>query len=208
MRDLERCLSSIRRARTREAPRQGRRLGGILTGAAALLVVLALAGVALAGVVVYYSYTVASTPASPVFYLQDGPNYASANAMGLFTATMTGSPSNVVAGTTIDVNTVAGSSDTYLLNVLDVYNSSSITAHAYLWINGTLPTGVSMYYSTTPIHLTGSPTPPTVSGTLWVTGAQIPLSTAGPAVVEEYFAFALTGAAMGPGTLSFQYQVT
>lgn len=171
-------------------------------GLASLLVVLAISGVALASVIIVYDYSISTKPVAPQFYLQDGPNYASANALGLFTAKQTGSPANVSSGTTIRVNTTYGSANVYLLNVLDIYNSSSVTTHVYVYINGTLPTGVSMYYSPSPITFSGT----AVSGTLWATGTQIPLT--GGSAVDLYLAFALTGAATGTGTLGFQYLVT
>jgi len=171
--------------------------------ATAILSMAIMVGAAAATVIIVYSNPVSTTGVSPELYLQDGPNYASANTLGLFTATQTGSPANVVTGTTITVNTVTGSANVYLLNVLDIYNASSLTTQVYVYINGTLPTGVSMYYSSTSITFSG--TPP-VSGTLWVTGTQIPLK--GGAAADLYLAFVLTGAATGTGTLGFQYLVT
>ncbi|EQD76994.1 hypothetical protein B1B_01314 [mine drainage metagenome] len=159
-------------------------------------------GAAAATVIIVYSNPVSTTAVSPELYLQDGPNYASANTLGLFTATQTGSPANVLTGTTITVNTVTGSVNVYLLNVLDIYNASALTTHVYVYINGTLPTGVSMYYSSTAITFNGN----AVTGTLWVTGTQIPLK--GGAAADLYLAFVLTGAATGTGTLGFQYLVT
>lgn len=170
-------------------------------GLASVLVVLAISGVALASVVVVYTYSISTAPASPLIYLQDGPNYASANALGLFTATQTGTPPNVVSGTTITVNTVSGSGNVYLLNVLDIYNGSALTTPQYVYINGTLPTGVTMYYSSTSITFNGA----SVSGTSWVSGTQIRLVGA---AADLYLAFVLTGAATGTGTLGFQYLVT
>lgn len=107
----------------------------------------------------------------------------------------------MVSGTTITVNTVSGSGNVYLLNVLDIYNGSALTTPQYVYINGTLPTGVTMYYSSTSITFNGA----SVSGTSWVSGTQIRLVGA---AADLYLAFVLTGAATGTGTLGFQYLVT
>jgi hypothetical protein len=183
---------------------------GWLGGLAVPVIAILVAGIAIAAVIVFYHYPVSSQGKAPQFYLEQGSNYDTANSLGLFHATSQGTPSNISGGTTLFVNTTFGSSDTYLLNVLDVYNATSATLHkpVYLWVNGTLPTDVWMYYASSPITFTGSPTPPTLSGTNWTSGAQISLSVnAGPAV-EVYFAFVLTGTASGVGDLYFQYSIT
>ncbi len=138
------------------------------------------------------------------FYLQDGPNYASAHALGLFTVTETGSPLNVASNATIGVNTVAGSARVYLLNVLDIYNASSMDSPVYVIINGTLPSGVTMYYGTTPASFNGT-TSTIVDAAQWATGAHIQLPSLATPGADLYFAFALTGSASGSGSLTLQY---
>ncbi len=168
---------------------------------------LLVAGLVAGMVILLYSNPVSTTGTNPNFYLQQGPDYSSANTLGLFTAVESGTPSNVVSGTTIDVNTVAGSEDVYLLNVLDVYNATSaLTSHVYLYINGTLSSGVTMYYGPTHITATYSAGSYSLSGTAWTSGTQIALNGAGPAV-ELFLAFALTGSASGSGTLYFSYVI-
>jgi hypothetical protein len=130
----------------------------ITVGIALILVT----GIAIAGVFVVYYYPTSTSTATASIYLEDGPNYANAAALGLVSVSggTTGSPSTeITSGTTIGVNGVTGAENTYLLNVFEVVNSATgTTGPIYLYINGTLPVGVTLYYDGAPMTFSGSDT--------------------------------------------------
>ena len=161
-------------------------------------------GLVVASVVIGFVYPMSTSAIPSPFRLQQGPGYSIASSLGL-TSAIEDSNGNVASGTTINVNSTAHSSDVYLLNVLQIYNASTkwpAGAVASVYINGTLPAGVEMYYSTSPMTFDGT----SVSGTLWTTGAHIALP-ASSGNVELYFSFVVAGGSTGTGQLTFQYNV-
>jgi len=171
-----------------------------------LVIILLVAGVVLGEVLINYTYSVSTSSVKPKIYFEDGPYYTYAHNMGLITATMSGNPANISSSTTITINTVAGSGETYLLNVLEIYNGTSgMKGIVYIYINGTLPSIVTMYYSST-LSTLGSGTPPVPTGTQWVSGSKIHLS--GSAL---YISFVISGTSIPTsetGTLYVQYTIS
>jgi len=197
--------------------------GTSITVGIALILVM---GIAIAGVfVVYYYPTSTTSTGTATIYLEQGPNYPNANALGLVSGG-TGQATEITSTTTIDVNGVTGAEDTYLLNVFEVVNTSSgVKGPVYLYINGTLPTGVTLYWdNTTEMTFSGSPSgtysivqgPDTTksssngngsisgSGTYFTSGP-IPLTANGAGTPNTlYIAFVITGSAAGNGDLYLQ----
>jgi hypothetical protein len=91
-------------------------LGTSITVGIVLIMVMA---TALAGVFVVYIYPSTTSPATATIELEEGPNYANAAALGLVSGGA-GAGTEIVTGTTIGINGVSGSADTYLLNVFEV----------------------------------------------------------------------------------------
>jgi len=181
------------------------------------IVLIMVMATALAGVfIVYYYPTSTTSTGTATIYLEQGPNYPNANALGLVSGVETGT--EITSGTTIYVNGTTGAQDTYLLNVFEVVNiSKGVKGPVYLYINGTLPTGVTLYWdNTTEMTFKGSDSGAysivqgsgagngSKSGTDFSSGA-IPL-TASKANTPYtlYIAFVITGSASGPGTLYLQ----
>jgi len=196
-------------------------LGTSITVGIVLIMVMA---TALAGVFVVYIYPSTTSPATATIELEEGPNYANAAALGLVSGGA-GTGTEIVTGTTIGINGVSGSADTYLLNVFEVVNSSKgITGPVFVYINGSLPSGVTLYWdNTTEMTFSGSssgvykivqgaaPGNGSASGTGFTSGP-IPLKsvTSSTGVVTPYtlyIAFLITGSASGSGTLYLQVSV-
>lgn len=180
------------------------------------MVLLLVAGISVAAVFVVYEYPTSTTGTSAKIYLQEGPNYVTASGLGLVSGGASLS-STSGSGTTLGINTVSGSQSVYLLNVLEVVNTSSgITGHVYLYINGTLPSGVTLYFdNTTQMAFSGTNTGTysivqgtgtgngTLVGGVSAFSAKIPLTK----TFTVYLSFVLTGAAVGSGTLYLQTSI-
>jgi hypothetical protein len=177
---------------------------------AAISIVLAflLPALVTATVVISYTYPINTSTSTPTIYLGTGENYVTANSMHLINATNVKSPAaNVIipSGTKIYINGTSDAANTTLLNVLEIYNTSSgLKGTVNVWINGTLPTGVTMYYSASPITYSSSGSGSWISGTKWSSGAEIPL----PSSTTIYLAFQVLGTATGAASLNIQYSVT
>jgi len=178
----------------------------------ALAVMLALIVPALvtASVVISYTYTVSSSNATPDIYLVQGENYQTAYDLGLFTAsTPSTGPTGYVPAETIDVNSVSGSTNVYLMNVLEVYNStvSSFKGTVNIYITSNLNSNIVLYYSTTPLTFSSG----SISGNYLSSGSTssaIPVTTTGDVL---YIGFAITtqNSNIGsPGSFTIQYDVS
>jgi hypothetical protein len=189
--------------------------GTSLTAGIALILVM---GIALAGVFVVFTYPSTTTPASPTIYLEQGANYTNANALGLVSGGA-GPNTEITSGTSIGINGVSGAGYTYILNVFKVVNSSSgIKGPVYLYINGTLPSGVTLYFdNTTAMAFSGTKTE-TYSvvqggapgnGTLTGAGANSPFSAKIPLTKSYtlYISFLVAGTVTGTGTLYLQVSI-
>jgi len=173
-------------------------------------------GIALAGVFVVFTYPSTTTPASPTIYLEQGANYTNANALGLVSGGA-GSNTEITSGTSIGINGVSGAGYTYIFNVFKVVNSSSgIKGPVYLYINGSLPSGVTLYFDNTTamafsgtktgtysVVYGGAPGNGTLTGVNSLFSAKIPLTKS----YTLYFSFLVAGTVTGSGTLYLQVSV-
>ncbi len=153
-----------------------------------------------ATVVISYTYPTNTSAKTPYIYLAQGPNYAAANALGLFYAKQTTTaPANITSGTTIYINYTAGAGTTYLLNVLEIVNNTPAGYPVTVtFTTVSLPTGVTMYYSTSEASLSSL-------GNSVSSGTSISLPS-GTSVV--YLSFVLTSpVTSGSGTIVIQYTV-
>lgn len=169
----------------------------------AMALALLLPAVATAAVVVNNGISVNFQPtASNVVYLTSGPGYLSANQSNYI-----GVSGNNEHYTNMSVylNAVPGSGYVVLTNVLEIYNSSTSSGSVTVWINGTLPNGVSLYGSSTSQTFTGSAPSGTVILGSGVTSTALHLTTSGTA---EYLGFKLTGTASGSATINLQYTIS
>ncbi|MEM0140308.1 MAG: hypothetical protein QXZ44_06865 [Ferroplasma sp.] len=156
-----------------------------------------------ASVIINDVYPVSSNAKAPTVYLMDGPNYKTANSYGLVYAknTTASGLTFIAAGTTIDINSTSGTSDEYLLNVLEIKNSNSSAATVYL--NGSLPTGITMYVNSAPMTATSHSSTTTYSGlgTSYTPGNPISVAKSG----TEYISFAVASTTAATGTIAMNY---
>ncbi len=172
-----------------------------------------------ATVVITYTYPVTYGTASQPIYLALGPNYKDANTLGLvsisgsgWTSSTTSVDTYVPSGDTITLNAATGSSNTYLLNVLEIVNDSSVASPTYVWINtSSMPSGVHIYYNEgTPITMTsgvGSSSGVTFnSGTyLYTLGTALQITKG---ITTIYLAFVLPGTlSSSSGNIYITYQI-
>ena len=133
-----------------------------LTALSVLIAILAPTLVT-ATVILTYQYNVNSSYATPYLFLSTGENYNTANTLGLIyakTQTFTSGSSSFtyIPSGTVDVNVSDGAYSEYLLNVLAVYNiSSGLKGPVNAYINATsIPSGVTVYISTSPLIFNGN----------------------------------------------------
>lgn len=168
----------------------------------AMALAFLLPAVATAAVVVNNGIAVNFQPtASNVVYLTTGPGYTSANQSNFIGVQ---GNNQHYTNLTIDLNAVPGSGYVVLTNVLEIYNSSSANGAVTVWLNGTLPTGVTLYGSTTTQTFTGSSPSGSVILSSSVHSTAIHLTSHGAA---EYLGFELTGSASGTASISLQYTI-
>ncbi len=169
-----------------------------------------------ATVVISYTYPISVSTSNVNVYLATGENYATANEFGFMSISSISSSTTgteIPNGATITINGASGSpGNTTLLNVLEIINNTG-TSYTWnggtlnLWINGTLPSGVTLYYSTSPITF-GTP-----SGTSWISGTPVNLNSNIPITIPKgtttiYLAFQINGGVTGKGVLYIQYSPT
>ncbi|MGC8708878.1 MAG: hypothetical protein ACP5RL_01070 [Thermoplasmata archaeon] len=161
-----------------------------------------------ATVVISYTYPTSTTGVAPKVYLAQGPNYAAANAMGLFYANQVGSPANISSGTKIYFNYTYGASNEALLNVLEIVNNAPSGRTVTLTFDTlSLPTGVTMYISSS----VNSKLSYSVSGgTITIKGGN--LVSAGSYFILSsgtyYIGFLFSSNAQpGTGTIAFHYEI-
>ena len=162
-----------------------------------------------ASVVVDYQINYKASNVNPTVFLAEGPNYATANAQGLLYVNNT-TQITTTKGTTytaiennaqVKFNSTLYTSYTILLNVLElVSNTSSPTK---VWINGSLPTNVQLYITSSPESFPGSisywGSPYTLNSAILLTGG-----------TNEYITFYISGQIPSTdniGSLSVQYLV-
>lgn len=163
-----------------------------------------------ASVVLSYTYPTSTSGVAPTVYLAQGPNYAAANAMGLFYANQVGSPANISTGTKIFFNYTYGAYNEALLNVLEIVNNvkPGMGNVTITFTNLSLPSGVTMYisqYANTTLSYSVSGATISISGGSSVTtGYSTTLSTG-----TYYIGFLFSNtAAPGTGTITFHYTIS
>lgn len=117
-----------------------------------------------------------STGQSNPVYLAEGPGYSTANQLGYLA--LVGNGATSTGGQTLYINGTPGTGNTVLVNALEVVNatSSGFNGNVMLYLNGTIPSGVEVYYSATPMSYNGQSI---VGGNQLVTGTPIHLMTSG-----------------------------
>ncbi|CAC11650.1 hypothetical membrane protein [Thermoplasma acidophilum] len=111
-----------------------------------IAVALLLPTVATASVIVSDSFNVSVSSTTTGLYLSPGPNYATAHSSGYIYAPAvgTGNSENITSGSEIMVNYTEYSGTDYLMNVLEI---KDVGFSGVLYLNGSLPAGVSIYVS-------------------------------------------------------------
>ncbi|MGC9176763.1 MAG: hypothetical protein ACP5F1_06795, partial [Thermoplasmata archaeon] len=132
---------------------------------AIILIVFLLPALVLASVIITYTYPINISQEPPAVYLTTGPNYQTYNNSGQFQATVNGVPPNIWSGTTIYMNwtffyLLSSGSLPFVLQINNTLNNA-----VSLWINGSLPGSITMYYKNSPNGKN--------LGTQWVSGQKI-----------------------------------
>ncbi|MGC9166920.1 MAG: hypothetical protein ACP5GR_04665 [Thermoplasmata archaeon] len=106
-----------------------------------------------ATVVISYEYPLAFGNTQPKIYLAEGPDYNDAVDMNLIS--LKNSSNNGIMQQTIIINNVTGSDSVYLLNVLEIWNTSGWVKNGeqvYVLINVSGLSNVAVIVSTSPIN--------------------------------------------------------
>ncbi|MEM4100985.1 MAG: hypothetical protein QXI08_06010 [Thermoplasmata archaeon] len=159
-------------------------------------------------VVLSYTYPTSTSGKAPEVYLAQGPNYNAANSMGLFYAKMSGNPANISSGTTIYFNYTYGAYNEALLNVLEIVNGVTGRTVTITFDNVTLPSGVTMYISTSATELGYSVSS---TGVISITGGES-VSTGTSITLSGtpyYIGFLFSNTVIsGTGTIAFHYIIS
>ena len=158
------------------------------------IIALLLPSLVIASILISYTYQVNIGQESPLAYLTTGPNYQSYNNSGYFQATVNGVPPNIWSGTTIYINQTilflfSNKKFYYVLQINNTLNNP-IT----LWINGSLPSSINMYYISTPVGNN--------LGTQWFSGQKIIVNK------NLYLSFVVPWLSSGSGSLTFTYKLS
>jgi hypothetical protein len=164
-----------------------------------------------ATVVISYTYPTSTTNVSPQIYLTTGPEYTTAYDMDLISPTLSaGTP--ISSGTTITINFATGASQEALLNVLEIDNKTSgkSNTEVSVYIEASLPSGITMYADTSLLTASAS----TSTGAISVSGTAISSSSyttvvsAGTSWSTIYLGFLISSGATGTGKIYIYYTVT
>jgi hypothetical protein len=137
--------------------------------AVTLVLALMIPLVTTAAVVVSNNVTITTNNShSNMVYLTEGPGYNYANSSGYIG--IIGNNSKYT-NETVDISTIPGSGYVVMTNVLAVYNNSSTVNPLYVWFNGTIPSGVQLFYSNNLMTFNGS----SVSGIAMSSGNNGPI---------------------------------
>ena len=166
-----------------------------------------------ATVVLSYTYPTSTSKVAPQIYLTQGPEYTTANDMGLISTTFSSTtPINISSGTTITINFPAGAAQEALLNVLEIENATSekTNTEVSVYIEASLPSGISMYASTSQLTygVSTSTGVITVSGTPISSSSYTEVVAAGTSWGTIYLGFLNSKGATGTGTIYIYYTVT
>ena len=154
----------------------------------------ALFTISTAAVIINDPILVSTSQNNAVVYLADGPGYPLANSMGFIYANYAVSGENV----TLDLN-YSHHGGVNITNALKIVNDAGFNAQ--VWLNGTLPAYVTMYYSNTPaISAT-----PSSYGTEITSGTLIPVSSGSVLYLTIVMNTLSTQVTTGTATLTMQY---
>ncbi|MVT36203.1 MAG: hypothetical protein GPW18_05475 [Euryarchaeota archaeon] len=171
-----------------------------------------------ATVVLSYTYPTSTSNVTPQIYLTTGPEYTTANSLGLISAQLSSTtPYYISSGTTITINFVAGAGQEALLNVLQIVNGTTgkTSTQVSVYIEAALPTGITMYAGTSEATATissssGSSSILVNAGTNGISissSSYTPVVSAGTSWSTIYLSFLNTGAT-GTGYIYIYYTVT
>lgn len=107
-------------------------------------------------------------------YMAGGPGYSIANELGYLA--LTGNGQKSTGSQNLYLNTTPGTGNTTLMNSLEIVNatSSSFSGSVVLFLNGTLPSGVAIYYSNSEMSYSNGQVQ---GGTLLQTGAPVHMTS-------------------------------
>ncbi len=169
----------------------------------AIALAMLLPAVATAAVVVNNGIALNFTPsASNAVYMKAGPDYTSANQSNFIGIN---GNNEQYTNLSITLNAIPGSGYVVLTNVLEIYNNSASTGSVTVWLNGTLPSGVTLYGSGSTQSFTGSAPSGNVLLNSTIHSTSIHITKKG---IGEYLGFKLTGDASGLGTVNLQYTIS
>ena len=146
---------------------------------------------ATAAVIINDPILVSTSQNNAVVYITNGPGYSQANSMHFLYANYAASGENV----TLDLN-YSHHSEVNITNALEIVNKAGFSAQ--VWLNGTLPTYVTMYCSTTPATASSY-------GTLIKSGNPILVSSDSSLYVTIVMNTLATQGTHGTATLTMQY---
>lgn len=174
-----------------------------LLSVSVIAVALMLPAIATAAVIVNNGIAVNfTTNQQNIVYMTEGNGYAVANQSGYIGVY---GNNRLYTNFSIELSSVPGSGYVVLTNVLEIYNSSTSSGTVNVWINGSLPSGVTMYESPAPLAFNGT----AISGkAILGNGAatsEIHLTKAG---YSGYIGFVMTGAVSGSATFTLQYVIS
>ena len=146
---------------------------------------------ATAAVIINDPILVSTSQNNAVVYLTDGPGYSQANAMHFLYADYAASGENV----SLDLN-YSHHGGVNITNALEIVNSAGFNAQ--VWLNGTLPGYVTMYYSNTEATTSSY-------GTQITSGSPMAVSSGGVLYVTIVMNTLVTQGTPGTATLTLQY---
>ena len=157
------------------------------------IIALLLPSLVIASILISYTYQINIGQESPLAYLTTGPNYQSYNS-GYFQATVNGVPPNIWSGTTIYINLtfflILNNTLPFVLQINNTLNNA-----VSLWINGSLPGSITMYYKNSSNGNVGKQ---------WVSGKKIVINKN----KNLYLSFEVPWASSGSGSLTFTYKLS
>ena len=137
--------------------------------AVTLILALMIPVVTTAAVIVSNTVTITTTSThANLVYLTEGPGYSYANSSGY--VGILGNNSKYT-NETVEISTIPGSGYVVMTNVLAVYNDTNTANPVYLWFNGTIPSGVHLFYSNSLMAFNGS----SVNGSLMSSSTNGPI---------------------------------
>ncbi len=132
-------------------------------------------------------------------YLTAGPAYRQANSSGYIGIV---GDNSKFTNTTVTLNSIPGTGYVVMTNVLEVYNDSTSNSPVYIWFNGSIPSGVFIYYSSSLMTFTGDLSG-NLGGVALISGSNGPIHISGQGVVL-YLSIVTENAQAGTFSLNMQ----